>query len=276
MITTTKLQHRTLWVLLPLLLLFLGWGCAGGYSGQVTMTYEDSGTNAGSYNSDGFMGIVVGDGGVAMGDGVGSAGSDSGAPGCQPNCAGKTCGDFDGCGGACQAGSGCCTPACTGKLCGAGDGCGGTCQAGSGCCTPACAGKLCGVGDGCGGTCNNGSGCCTPACAGKSCGAGDGCGGTCKIGSGCSTSCGGWQAVSPNDPWDASDPNYDGERGCNGSLVKDFGRVSTEASCRTKCEGVAASCCFRDHRGDHKSCKAYDGKVIAVGGCTGCTAASCK
>jgi hypothetical protein len=274
MTSMTVLHCRTSWVL-PLLLVFLGWGCAGAYSGHISW---DSGTNAGSNggeSDDGFMGIVVGDSGVATGDSVGGAG-DSGAPGCQPSCAGKACGDPDGCGGTCQVNCNTCTPACTGKLCGDGDGCGGTCNDGSGCCTPSCAGKLCGAGDGCGGTCNNGSGCCTPSCAAKSCGGGDGCGGTCKIGSGCYTSCGGWQAVSPDDPWDASDPNYDGERGCNGSLVKDFGRVSTEAACRTKCEKVAASCCSRDHRGEHKSCRAYDGKVIAVGSCTGCTAASCK
>lgn len=217
----TKLQCRILWVLFPLL---LGWGCAGGYSGSVSSwTNDNSGDSDSFVGDDGFLGIVVGDSGVATGDSGASAG-DSGAPACQPSCAGKACGDPDGCGGTCQA------------------------------------------------NCNN----CTPACTGKLCGAGDGCGGTCKIGSGCTTSCGAWQAVNPDDPWDDSDPNYDGERSCNGSLVKDFGRVSTQAACRAKCEKVAATCCFRDHRGDHKSCKAYNGKVVVVGGCTGCTAASCK
>jgi hypothetical protein len=254
MTTNTKLQCRTWWVLLPLL---LGWGCAGGYGGDFPWAETDSGSNGGGGNdiaegsdsfaggSDSFMGGA--DGFVGGADGfVG----DSGAPPCQPSCAGKTCG--------------------------APDGCGGTCQAGSGCCTPSCSGKLCGASDGCGGKCSSGSGCCTPSCTGKSCGSSDGCGGTCSAGSGCATTCGTWQAVNPGDPWDAADPNYDGERRCNGSLIKDFGKVSTEAACRKKCAGVAATCCTRDHRGGHKSCKAYGGKVVTASGCTGCTAASCK
>lgn len=263
MTAITELQCRTWWVLLPL----LSWGCAGGYSGDPKwVANDDSGTAIAS--SDGIVGIVVGESDSLVGE--------SGAPACQPNCVGKTCGDSDGCGGTCQAGCGGCTPACAGKLCGDSDGCGGTCASGSGCCTPACAGKLCGAADGCGGTCKSGGGCCTPSCSGKSCGAGDGCGGTCKIGSGCSTSCGAWQAVNPNDPWDDPDPNYDGERGCGGSLVKDFGTVGLEATCRAKCEKVGAACCQRDHRAGQKSCRAYDGNVIVKGGCTGCTAASCK
>jgi hypothetical protein len=62
-------------------------------------------------------------------------------------------------GGACTN----CAPACAGVVCGASDGCGGACQPGSGCCEPDCASKLCGEGDGCGGTCSAGSGC-TPPC----------------------------------------------------------------------------------------------------------------
>ena len=117
---------------------------------------------------------------------------------------------------------------------------------------------------------------CQPSCAGKTCGASDGCGGTCSIGSGCSTTCATWQAANPDDPWDDSDPNYDGERKCNGSVIKDFGTVSTEAACRTKCGSVGATCCARDHRAGHKSCQAYDGKVVVMTSCTGCTAATCK
>lgn len=47
---------------------------------------------------------------------------------CQPQCAGKRCGEGDGCGGTCQPGSGCCTPSCSGKSCGESDGCGGKCD----------------------------------------------------------------------------------------------------------------------------------------------------
>jgi len=107
---------------------------------------------------------------------------------CRPSCSGKTCGQGDGCGGTCYAGSGCCTPSCSGKICGQGDGCGGICYAGSGCsCTPSCSGKTCGQGDDCGGICYAGSGCCTPSCSGKTCGQSDGCGGTCQAGSGCTS-----------------------------------------------------------------------------------------
>lgn len=245
---------RTLWVLL----LLLGCGCAAGYGdGSGRAADDDSGSDNTVVESDtGVGGWVVGDSGVAESD-SGSGGwvaGDSGPPPCQPSCVGKTCGSADGCGGTCQAGSGCSALPCQ----------------------PSCAGKICGAADGCGGTCQAGSGCCTPDCAGKACGSGDGCGGTCKIGGGCVTSCGTWQAVNPDDPWDDPDPNYDGERGCDGALVKDFGTVSLEASCRTKCEKVAATCCQRDHRSGQKSCKAYGGKVIVKSGCTGCTAASCK
>jgi len=85
---------------------------------------------------------------------------------CTPDCASKTCGDSDGCGGTCTAGSGCCTPDCASKTCGDPDGCGGTCTAGSGCCSPDCSGKTCGSSDGCGGTCKAGSGC-KPPCVDK-------------------------------------------------------------------------------------------------------------
>ena len=80
---------------------------------------------------------------------------------CRPSCSGKPCGQGDGCGGTCSAGSGCCTPSCSGKTCGQGDGCGGICYAGSGCCSPSCSGT-CGSPDGCGGTCQPGSGCTSP------------------------------------------------------------------------------------------------------------------
>ena len=104
---------------------------------------------------------------------------------CEPDCAGKACGD-DGCGGSCgdcPNGYSCqdfaciedtCTPDCDGKECGD-DGCGGSCgdcATGRSCennicvdaCTPDCAGKECGD-DGCGGNCGE--------CAdGRSCEAG--------------------------------------------------------------------------------------------------------
>jgi hypothetical protein len=98
---------------------------------------------------------------------------------CTPSCNGKVCGAGDGCGKACDPGSGCCTPSCDGKVCGSDDGCGSPCAAGSGCCTPSCGSKLCGDADGCGGTCAPGSGCCAPSCSGKDCGDSDGCGDTC-------------------------------------------------------------------------------------------------
>ena len=229
----------------------MSWGCAAGSlnvprpgddGSPGPPTYEEWGTGWSVEDSSVGDGI---DAGVADDSSV-----DSGALPCQPSCAGKTCG--------------------------ASDGCGGTCSSGSGCCAPSCGGKPCGASDGCGGTCSSGSGCCTPSCAGKSCGASDGCGGTCSIGSGCSTTCATWQAANPDDPWDDSDPNYDGERKCNGSVIKDFGTVSTEAACRTKCGSVGATCCARDHRAGHKSCQAYDGKVVVMTSCTGCTAATCK
>ena len=253
MTASTKPRCRILWV--PLALLAL-WGCAGAYSSPLSVDghvapADEEGWDYGVLGSDVLIGgwdsSAAAQSDSGMGDG---ADNNNGPAPCQPSCAGK--------------------------LCGASDGCGGTCKSGSGCCAPSCASKLCGASDGCGGTCKSGSGCCTPSCTGKSCGASDGCGGTCNIGSGCSTTCGTWQAANPDDPWDDADPNYDGERGCNGSLIKDFGRVTLEATCRTKCQNNGASCCARDHRADHKSCKAYDGKVVVVGGCTGCTAASCK
>ncbi len=92
---------------------------------------------------------------------------------CQPDCAGKLCGD-DGCGGSCgdcpdfgscQPDGSCaaCVPACDGKACGD-DSCGGSCgdclgddevcTADGQCevCVPDCDGKTCGD-DGCGGQC---------------------------------------------------------------------------------------------------------------------------
>ena len=87
---------------------------------------------------------------------------------CRPDCAGKACGDADGCGDTCKHGScpgtqecvdgTCCTPSCTGKVCGS-DGCGdnthcGACETGKQCidgacevtCTPVCpSGRACTV-----------------------------------------------------------------------------------------------------------------------------------
>ena len=110
--------------------------------------------------------------------------------GCTPACTGKTCGDSDGCGGACQQGSGCCSPSCANKICGDSNGCGGTCQSGSGCCSPSCTGKPCGDSNGCGGTCQQGSGC-VPSCGGllASKGLPDAGGGCCNFG--CATTQGG-------------------------------------------------------------------------------------
>jgi hypothetical protein len=126
---------------------------------------------------------------------------------CQPNCAGKACGD-DGCGGSCGQCSApatcklgkCCTPACAGFECGD-NGCGGTCGSCAAdkeckehlCVTPCkttCDGKECGP-DGCEGVCGeclSGKVCsvegkcvestCKKDCTGRTCGS-DGCGGTC-------------------------------------------------------------------------------------------------
>jgi hypothetical protein len=157
---------------------------------------------------------------------------------CSRVCAGKRCGDGDGCSGTCQPGSGCCTPACAGKRCGEGDGCGGTCQPGSGCCAPSCVGKRCGEGDGCGGTCQSGSGCCAPSCAGKQCGEGDGCGGTCQPGSGCcAPSCAGKQCGEGD--------------GCGGTCVGSAGSCPSPQVCSNSgacscpqgaCGGVCPHC----------------------------------
>ncbi|MDD3647592.1 MAG: hypothetical protein PHS44_03795 [Candidatus Dojkabacteria bacterium] len=106
---------------------------------------------------------------------------------CKPDCAGKTCGDSDGCSGLCEScpdGQVCdtsswtctqiCVPSCTGKECGS-DGCGGSCGTCTGeeTCLPS-------------GTCQKS---CTPDCEGKECG-NDGCGGscgTCDTNESCST-----------------------------------------------------------------------------------------
>ncbi len=120
---------------------------------------------------------------------------------CQPDCAGKACGD-NGCEGSCgecpgpqdgcAAGICVCQPDCGGKECGD-DGCGGACGPcaegfeceGETCvCDPNCDGKVCGD-DGCGGSCGecqdsvcDGSQCCEPQCEGKLCGD-NGCNGSC-------------------------------------------------------------------------------------------------
>ena len=128
--------------------------------------------------------------------------------GCDPLCAGKTCGP-DGCGGFCGTCpmdqfcvdgecSTTCTPVCDERECGD-DGCGGYacgvcadgwyCQAHEciqGVCDPLCDDRQCGD-DGCGGSCGQcpyGSACsqgqcvCVPECLGKTCGP-DGCGSDC-------------------------------------------------------------------------------------------------
>ena len=109
------------------------------------------------------------------------------APVCVPNCAGKNCGQSDGCSGFCTASPGgklfqkgqcvapTCVPNCTGKGCGDPDGCGATC-------TACPSGKSCQAG-----VCVGGG--CTPNCATKSCGDPDGCGGRCATPQGCN----GWQ-----------------------------------------------------------------------------------
>ena len=119
--------------------------------------------------------------GADAADVAGDSGALPDAP-CQPDCAGKACGD-DGCGGTC----GSCAEgwACQNGQCGELD-----------TCTPQCAGKQCGP-DGCEGSCGscyNAQGAvdaglcradgtcidpnCVPACAGKQCGD-DGCGNAC-------------------------------------------------------------------------------------------------
>ncbi|MGI5862606.1 MAG: hypothetical protein ACOX6T_11195 [Myxococcales bacterium] len=125
---------------------------------------------------------------------------------CAPNCAGRYCGDPDGCGGKCtacpsgqtcdqttwQCISGCPTEWCFGACCPAGTHCDQALQMCVSGCTPNCGYRYCGDPDGCGGRCTacpNGQICdattwqCVPACApncqGKACGDSDGCGGTC-------------------------------------------------------------------------------------------------
>ena len=97
--------------------------------------------------------------------------------GCVPDCAGKLCGDDDGCGGTCPD-SPCAAP-------------GEVCYLGA-CCAPDCDGKACGAQDSCGGVCDGpcpggvdcvDGVCCETDCAGKACGAPDGCGGSCPLGS---------------------------------------------------------------------------------------------
>ena len=150
----------------------------------------------------------------------GTDGEEDGA--CEPDCAGKVCGD-DGCGGTCGSCTGeqtceqgqCVCASHASQACHQGDvwwfdGCGdaeemavscengctdGTCDD----CQPDCPGRECGP-DGCGGTCAPGCGegqtcnedtgqCgCEPDCAGRECGP-DGCGGTCAPGCGDGQTC---------------------------------------------------------------------------------------
>lgn len=183
---------------------------------------------------------------------------------CEPDCAGKACGD-DGCGGSCggcgasqscNAAGQCvstCTPDCAGKECGS-NGCGGscgscgageTCNAAGTCdttCTPDCAGKECGD-NGCGGVCGS-------CDAGESCNAA----GTCEAVSGptCAGSCG---AQSPDGcycdnlctMYGDCCPDYqaecvDGpaESSCAG--VCDSGQQPSGCYCDDTCEGYGDCC----------------------------------
>ena len=90
----------------------------------------------------GLTSAACGQVGQSCVDCQGAACNNGSCEGCQPTCQSATCGDADGCGGVCKAGSGCCTPKCTQKACGAPDGCGGVCTAGSGCLKSCSAGGL--------------------------------------------------------------------------------------------------------------------------------------
>jgi hypothetical protein len=106
---------------------------------------------------------------------------------CEPDCAGRACGNDPVCGvscGTCADGLSCsdgkcaCTADCTGRECGS-DGCGGTCGGNGGACPD-------------GQSCSSGQcvAACVPDCSGKNCGD-DGCGGSCgACGSGQSCSSG--------------------------------------------------------------------------------------
>lgn len=134
---------------------------------------------------------------------------------CTPDCACKTDGADDGCGGTCQNGvcEGCCQdsvclPGTEASACGTGGFACQECNVGQECvdgtcdpvsCTPLCDGKVCGS-DGCGGecgTCETGQVCdatgacvCAIDCIGKCQGADDGCGGACEA-NGCVGCCDG-------------------------------------------------------------------------------------
>lgn len=168
---------------------------------------------------------------------------------CTPNCDGKLCGDGDGCGGACAAGSGCCTPVCSGKHCGQGDGCGATCVAGSGCCEGQCSGKLCGADDGCGAPCVSGSGCCTPSCAGRDCGESDGCFDFCD------GPCPGWEHCSNQECVCGPSPNYEMVSGtclpsC-GILLSNMGQPDAHQGC---CSGGCKAGTFAAGPGETHDC----------------------
>jgi len=168
--------------------------------------------------------------------------------GCIRVCAGKSCGDPDGCGGlcdgACPAGQVCqagtCT--CTAQSCGSG-----CCQADA--CFPGTADDHCGGG---GAACSDclaqSQSCgaqqscfaCTPDCSGKACGAANGCGGTCSTGS-CPTGqvCSGGQCVCtaqscPTGCCDLSQvcqPGLvDGVCGVGGALCQDCSAQSKQCS----------------------------------------------
>ncbi|MFK8001310.1 MAG: hypothetical protein AB8H86_17070 [Polyangiales bacterium] len=100
---------------------------------------------------------------------------------CEPSCAGRACGEDDGCGDSCTtcpAGQTCntsseqcentgCVSQCEGRACGEDDGCGASC-------TGCPAGQTCNVAER---QCEE---VCVPSCDGKSCGDDDTCGGYCR------------------------------------------------------------------------------------------------
>ena len=195
---------------------------------------------------------------------------------CQPQCAGKSCGAGDGCGGTCgegqcAAGLRCVHDACICDAVACPIGC---CKAGS--CSAGSADDACGRGTECvdcaglGLSCNASQACdgCRASCGGKTCGQPDGCGGT------CSGSCPGGQACE------------NGMCICNGSSCPS-GCCSAN-SCRAGSEdsfcgqGGAActNCAFNGQRCEAQSCKSCvpscGGKTCGQpDGCGGTCSGSC-